>query len=393
MEQTLVKPEKRLEKVREYLLFTYLAIFPLGQLLKFRVSLINFSLPLHLADIIIVIFALTNLFGKKSGFFWIPIFSYIFSFTIFKPYQLIVGGLYLLRLIFYVQFSTSVYKLVKDQKIKKDLLFDSLLSISFFIGFYGLLQYFLYPDIRGMTILGWDDHLYRLVSTFLDPGFTAIFLVFGFLVSFSKFLEGKGKRFLAICTFLTLSLALTYSRAGYLAFISGSLALLALYKKITKIVPIIVIFVIILLFIPNYGSEGVRLGRTKSIVARIVSYQEGFSIFKESPVFGVGYNNLCVAKEKFLGQLVNFESHACSGVESGFLTILATTGMMGSIIFVYLLIKHFSVMPQNMYGKTLSSVIVSLLTHNFFINSIFYPWVMGYIGVLIAITSRSKRDA
>ena len=77
-------------------------------------------------------------------------------------------------------------------------------------------------------IWGWDDHLYRLIGTFLDPGFTAIILVFGFLTSLAYYLKPaapkggfKNKYFLLISIFLFVSILFTYSRAGYIALIVG----------------------------------------------------------------------------------------------------------------------------------------------------------------------------
>jgi len=199
------------------------------------------------------------------------------------------------------------------------------------------------------------------------------------------FLETKEKKFFVFMAIFMIALTLTYSRAGYLAFFSGTLALLVLKNRLAKLIPLALIFVGILFLIPNYGSEGVRLGRTRSILTRIVSYQDAFSIFKKSPLLGVGYNNICIAKQKYLGQRVNFESHSCSGIESSFLLILATTGIVGFTIFIYGL-GNLLILPKNFYGPVFTSSMVAVLTHAFFVNSLFYPWVMGYLGILFAVS-------
>ena len=394
MEQTLAKSEKKLEKIKENLLFIYLIIFPLGQLLSFRLNLFSYSFPVHAIDFLVVILGFTTLVDIKTypkffkpivNFIWILAFCYIFSFTIFRSSTLILGGLYLLRIVFYALFTITIFNIVKNNQNKKILLFKSLIVVSLAIAVYGILQYIFYPDIRGLTILGWDDHLYRLVSTFIDPGFTSIFLVLGFLASLLMFLETKEKKFFVFMAIFMIALTLTYSRAGYLAFFSGTLALLVLKNRLAKLIPLALIFVGILFLIPNYGSEGVRLGRTRSILTRIVSYQDAFSIFKKSPLLGVGYNNICIAKQKYLGQRVNFESHSCSGIESSFLLILATTGIVGFTIFIYGL-GNLLILPKNFYGPVFTSSMVAVLTHAFFVNSLFYPWVMGYLGILFAVS-------
>ena len=187
-----------------------------------------------------------------------------------------------------------------------------------------------------------------------------------------------------------LALALTYSRAGYVAFLGGILTFLLAKKSLKKVLVIMGLFAFIVLLIPSFGSEGVHLGRTKSIFARLESYSEAIKLTAKSPVFGVGFNNLCVAKDKFLGQTANFQSHACSGIESSLLMLLATSGVVGIIVFVYLIYWIIREIPKDIYGLTFISSLVALLLHSLFVNSLFYPWVMGWMGLLLGVSFKEK---
>jgi O-antigen ligase len=224
----------------------------------------------------------------------------------------------------------------------------------------------------------------------MDPGFSGILLVFGFLLSLAKFLETKKRYLILLLGILLTSIALTYSRASYISLFVGTGFLLFVRQKIKKIFILMAIFLAIVFLIPSWGSEGVRLLRTRSIFTRLESYQEAVALTKESPLFGVGYNNLCIAKEKFLGQPADYSSHSCSGVESGILLTLATTGVLGFLVFLTMLIKVVKATGKNTLGYAFTSSLLAVATHSLFVNSLFYPWVMGYLAILLSISLKER---
>lgn len=385
-------------KITQILIFAYLALFPFGQILSFATKIFDNSIRVHPADIIAIALGASLLFGKYrkpeilghiKNFIYALVFSLFFSLTIFEPRQILVGTLYFLRILGYSLLFLAVWNYLKTEKIKK-LFFNSLIAVSLFISLFGFLQYFFYPDIRPLVEWGWDDHLYRLVGTFLDPSFIGILLVFGFLASLTSYLKNKNKRLLLVLVTILVSIALTYSRAGYLALFAGSSVVFLMNKNLKKIFPILAIFLFIVALIPSWGSEGVRLLRTRSIFARLTSYSEAITLTSKSPVFGIGYNNLCIAKEKFLGNPANYDSHACSGVESGLLLVLTTSGIVGLFIFTYLILKLVASVGRDLYGTTFISAGAALLVHSLFVNSLFYPWVMGWMGILLAISLKER---
>lgn len=387
------------DRIREILIFAYLILFPFGQLASARINLFGVNVPLHVADIIVGILAVSVLLGKNkypgifkylNNFLWVLIFSFLFSFAFFAPNQMLVGGLYLVRIIAYGLFFVAVYDFIRGSDKRRTFLFSSLTYISFFIAIFGLFQYFFYPDVRAFTIWGWDDHLYRLVGNFLDPGFSAIFLVFGFLATLAQISITKDKKLILVLGILLFSLAVTYSRAGYIALLAGVSFFLLAKNNLKKIIYIAIPFILFLILIPSYGSEGVRLGRVRSIFARVENYSQASQIFTASPVFGIGYNNICIAKEKYLGAEADYQSHSCSGFDASLLVVLVSSGIVGLMVFLDLIIKLFTKVPVNTYSLVFKSSLVALLFNSLFINSLFYPWVMGFMGILLAVSLKEK---
>ena len=390
--------DKTAKKITEILLFIYLSLFPFGQLLSFPLTILGFSVRVHPIDFVVALLGLTFLKAKLKvpkvsiyilNFLIVLSFSLVFSLAFFGIRDILPGVLYLTRIVFYFLFFLSVWNYVRSQRTKNTI-FNSLLLVSLSVSAFGLFQYFIYPDVRPFTVWEWDDHLFRLVSTFMDPGFTGIILVLGFLLSAAKFIKSRKNYLIGVMGFLLASIALTYSRASYISLFAGTGLLLFLTGKIKKIFILLAIFLTIVFLIPNWGSEGVRLLRTRSIFTRVESYQEAITLTRKSPLFGVGYNNLCIAKEKFLGQAADYSSHSCSGVESGLLLALATSGVVGILAFLTMLIKVVKATGKDIFGNLFTSSLLAVLTHSLFVNSLFYPWVMGYLAILLSISLKER---
>ena len=279
--------------------------------------------------------------------------------------------------------------LPKEQENSK-LLLDSLLTISVTSAIFGWIQFFWFSDIKPFFVWGWDIHLFRLVGTFLDPTFLGLIIVFGLLTTIIRIIVVKEKRkYIAISLFLLISLAFTYSRASYLALFAG-LFVIAWYKKfIKKAIIFILVFAGLLFLLPTSKNHSIELLRSFSALARIENYQVTLKIFSKSPIFGIGYDNMCIAYQKYVGAQ-SFDSHSCSGSDSSLLFILATTGILGIISFIYMIIGISRSLKTGTNLLLLSSSFFALIVHSLFSNSLFYPWVMGYMVILLGVTLRSK---
>ena len=375
------------------LIIIYIILFPFGHLLTLRLNLLGKSIPLNVSDVISFLFLILffirklkypTVFVYLRNFLLVALFSNIFFIATNGISNSIVGSLYFMRIISYAAMFIVVWNYISNNKFILNRIFDYLIVVSFFIAIFGWIQYLLYPDLRNLIVFGWDDHLFRIVGTFIDPTFTAILLVFGVLLSLIKYQQTKKIIYALALVPILLALYFTYSRAGYLSLIAGVLIYLSIKKKIKISFVLIPLFLLGLIFLPRPSSEGVHLERTYSITARLNNYRETASIFLKNPVFGVGYNNLCWARNHYLGDS-DINSHSCSGSDSGILLLLATTGVVGFIIFSSFLYMLMKTLKTDYYGITFISCFAALFVHSQFSNSIFYPWVLGFFVFLTAL--------
>lgn len=340
-----------------------IVVFFFGQLL--RIELKGISFPI--IDTFIALIFCFNIFEKiKNKYFRVKnkyllyflIFTWLsFIFNYFKyNFDLIKPILYLFRLTFLL--SLFIFPPKLDEKIKK-IFYLSLFSNVIF----GLVQYFFWPDFTSFKSLNWDPHLYRLVSTFFDPTFTALIYLFLVIIAF---LDKKFPLRKIVLVISYLALALTYSRSSYLCFFIA-FTFIAYQKKNLKIFILssILIFSTIIL-LPRFEGEGTKLERTSSIVAKVENYKEGFNLFLKSPIIGHGYNNLF-----YIRQIENQNSHANSGFDGSLMTILTTSGTLGLILFILGLKMVF--IQGNLITKT---ILISVLFHSLFANSLLYPWIL-----------------
>lgn len=390
--------KKKINIIIEILIFLFFIIFPYGQLLNIKIKLFSNELRVHLIDILASLSIPLVIIGKNKypnyikhfkAFIIVSLFSLVFSLIYFSFAKVLRGSLYLLRVLIYSFFSIMIWNYVRENKNRK-LIFKGMIIATIFIGIFGWVQYLSLPDLRGLLYLGWDNHYYRLVGTFLDPGFTSILLVLGLLSSFYLYLFKKNKKYLIISLFLLITLSFTYARASFIALTAALLgAFLIKGRKKISLWPIIILFILIP-FLPRPGGEGVRLERFQSMYNKYGNYAQTFEVIKQHPVFGVGFNNICSARIHLFENEM-YESHACSGSDSSILLILATTGTIGLLIFIDFVFKTIkSTKINNIYGITFISSAIAVFIHSLFVNSMFYPWVMGYMGILMALSEPYK---
>src|SRR5258708_37344151 len=202
------------------LIILYLILFPFGKLLGV------------IPDVIIFLFFLLNLIRRRN---FIPkgqasliiacAFSLLFSLSFFKLPQIFVGILYLVRLVAYFSLTQIKFK-------NKKFIFNSLIIVGVFIAIFGWIQYFFFPDLRALKMLGWDDHYFRLVSNFFDPAFTGILLVLAEILIFIKTVKSETRLNYFLNIFLIITVLFTYSRAIYLALFFAFLFLFWNFKYV-----------------------------------------------------------------------------------------------------------------------------------------------------------------
>lgn len=343
------------------LIFTFFSFF-IGQL--FRLNIFNVSFPL--IDIAIILIALINFYqhlklkklnSKNKYFLYFLLFSWFFLFINLYKYQIVSFKplFYLVRLTGLL--SLAIFPPNYQKKLKNIFLIFIIANIIF-----GLIQYSLWPDFTYFNVSNWDPHLYRLISTYFDPTFTGLIYLF-FIIKLFLSKDIPYRWYLLVITYF--AMALTYSRSTYLSFLAA-FCFIAIYQKKLKIFLFsFVIILITLLILPRQPGEGTKLERTSSIFAKIENYKEGITLFTKSPLIGHGYNNLIFIRNN------DSNSHAVSGFDGSLLTILVTTGIIGFCFFILGIYKFFQ--QADLLKKTM---MISLLVHSFFANSLLYPWAL-----------------
>src|SRR3989344_4015338 len=242
-------------------IITLLSI-PIGEVLRFELTIGTSINPSNISVGVLVIYWLAlHLFKKKkintgkllrpiAIFAGIGFISLVFNLKFLNVQELVVSFLYLIRWVMYafIYFILLEFDKHFQRKIPYIMLFSGGLIL-----FAGYVQYFFYPSLRNLFYLGWDEHLYRMFSSFLDPNFAgAFFSLYFFLVIFmtEKFYDKKKMLSsillgtLAVLTFA--AIFLTYSRSGILMLLVGSLIFLFMrIKNDFVIVLILIIFTMI----------------------------------------------------------------------------------------------------------------------------------------------------
>ncbi len=347
-------------------------------------------------DLVVVLFGLGNLFRLTveqkqkylqifGWFLAIGVFSLVWQVGKLAIWQIALSGLYLVRFGFY-SLLFIIFSQANFAKWGKRLLLINGLGLATL----GLFQLFLYPNLRNLSYLGWDPHQYRLFSTLLDPNFMGIILVLTLFVGFDLWQSGQLRKIInpAIIWLLLgktfLALLLTYSRGSFIAFLAGIFVVLRLKRNSRLIGAVIGLFFIILFLLPKPGGEGVNILRTISVAARWKNNLEAISLWRQSPVIGYGFNTLrFVRYAAFTDDLTRLQA----GFHNSWLFLLATTGISG--FFVYLDIWQRLIKAKfkgKIFGNKQIYVWASLTAvgvHSLFDNSLFYPWVMYWLFILL----------
>ncbi|MDP3988302.1 MAG: O-antigen ligase family protein [Candidatus Levybacteria bacterium] len=395
----------------KYLFILVLIVFPLGQIARFE---FGNGVAVTLNDIAVGILFLTwvivgllkknkikgSLLCPIAIFSAISLISLLLNTKELLPSQFLTAFFYLMRWVFY----SAIFFIVSgfDKKFKEQII--TLMTVcGALVILFGFIQYFFYPALRNLYYLGWDEHLYRLFSTFLDPNFAGAFFVLYFiLVLASFFKELKNKKRLPSILFFILTIAslasiyLTYSRSAIIMlFVSSSVFFILLGKKKLILGLLGVSALVFILFSRNFYIENLNLLRIASSEARLESAQNAIKIIQKNPVFGVGFNAYRYAQIKygFRSGPASQISHADAGTDNSFLFVFATTGIFGLFSYLFLIKKIFK---RSLYSKKengsrkfvaiiLISSLSGIIVDSLFINSLFYVFIMEWIWILAGL--------
>lgn len=389
-----------------YILLLLIA-FPLGQLSRVPLSL---NVDVTLLDIVVglggILWIVRQIRTKsvtmnsqtKAFLVFISLLFLSLVLQVFHLplYQIKEGALYLFRYIVYGSLFFIVFS--SSQKVKQFLLRMLLLGGGILL-VTGYAQFFLYPSLRNLIYAGWDEHFYRMFGTFLDPNYFGMFLV-GYMLLAVSFLLSQKKRnmrfllgALVLATFI--GIVLSYSRTALLAL---SVGLLVMFWK--KVYTKKIIFGICFLFVIGVSvmsvvgrhAEGNDLLRITSTNARIGDAKNALIIFSQNSLFGVGFNTYRFAQYRygFMKGSLTQEDHGASGADSSLLFVMATSGIVGAVAFLYFLYIHFHHVKKQKNRLGLSTLL-AFFVGSFFVNILFYPSLLVWLWIVLGVSENTSQ--
>lgn len=395
----------------------YLAILG-GQLWRFQIS-DTVGSAVTLADIVVflvvAIWAYTKLIGLSAAkpastprrlwalpdkamlvFQLLLIATFALSVGNFSVTELKVGAAYLARLLAYL----SLYWVARSWSATDQFratAYRWLIWVGVALAVSGFVQLALFSDFGPLLSLGWDPHIGRLASSFLDPNYVGTFIGVALALSSTQLLFGDTKHrpvYLSISITLFIALYLTYSRS---AWVSTALAVSFVgYRHHWRTGLLLLALFIGVLFLPGRFSDRFSDAVTQTTISssgvldsgddtsrqRILSWQKGWAVVKSAPVFGVGYNNYGAASvREGVRREKDLLGHSGQGSDSSLLNTWATTGIVGLTTLLVFLWSVFAagvkMKRPDIEGVSLlyfgfTAAFIAILVDSFLINSLYY---------------------
>lgn len=383
MKKTILSTPAKLTALLTHSLWLLVALVALGQLQ--RIELTPDS-AVYVHDVFIVLWLM-----MVAAFFREEIWGVLKSVQLSPWQKLALGGLgwslavtvvvsiaeqtvtpllFVARLAAYLGFAASL-KLLKPQLTLQ----LQHLVVAALIAVLGLVQFIVLPDTRFLFILGWDDHLYRLISTLFDPAFTGMVLLLGLLFSFALSPQIPRRWIWLLRVLLTGALVLTFSRATYLAGLVAAGTLLVQQQQKIAWKPLIGLCVGMVLLITilqsSVGGEGTKIWRLSTISARIENVQSALSSLT-MPTLLLGNGWFTTTPE----QTQTLPNHA--KVPDNLLVFMLTS--MGLPAMITLVVGLGGWLKKTLLQKpVLQAVLLAVLIHTQFSNTLLQPFVWLYL--------------
>ena len=323
--------------------------YPFGNT-TFSISMLDVLLTLGLSALLIWNIAIKKNLKLPRNFIFLMVFWAVSILGLFLSLDL-SGWLYLLRFIIYSSTFYLTYHLVKSGIFALHEYLTLLKVTSVVLGILGITQLIIHPKMGTLANYGYDPHIFRLFSTFLDPNLLGTFLNFGFILVIYELIskqftnlnlyvkENKWSLFSA--TILGISIILTFSRSAYLMLVISSFIILAM-KNLKVLGGFAVLVLILYLIFPAFNS---RISGAFDIDAsaneRFSSWDKGITIFQNNPIWGIGFNNIrSYSQQQDLIKIFSSDGgNSGAGIDSSLIFILATTGIIGFLTYILFLIK------------------------------------------------------
>lgn len=291
------------------------------------------------------------------------------------------------------------FLMILRQRKSKKIIPPLILIVVGTIAALGYIQLFLYPSLQN-TSGGWDPHRGRMLGTWLDPNFFGVFL--GLTLPYVIATMRKPAQII-FGSIILFAIILTQSRSTFVAIVVAAIVCVPLFfyaikfsnqaKKLVTLGSILVL-ACAALATTLLGDRAINIllhDPTSSI--RIDGYKTVWrSLVETNILFGVGYNAYQFAAKE-AGVIADFGIHSRAGSDSSILTLLVTTGVFGTALFMFPMAiaaaKHARrfLQTQHMYSLCFIWATIVLIIHSQFTNSLLYPHLLMTYMFLAAISS------
>ncbi len=332
---------------------------------------------------------------KEYAYAIVPFFLWVFAVLAYREHMLgvhsfLIALLYALRLLAISLLFPVLAYLVSARMAQRAFVWTYCILISI-----GYAQLVVFPSLVG-NMNGWDPHIHRMVATWFDPNFFGAFIAMGILPALYW---SRGN--IAVLALSMGALALTGSRSSWIA---------------ASIACVVVVFAYLLRgSLAPHWKKGVWIGilaggiaciamagifsdrishffvHDPTVALRAGAYTDAWHRLVEPNIlFGVGYNAYQFSA-KSAGLIQDFSIHSRAGSDNSGITLLVTTGIMGTALFflpfiagVYWHGKRWLVYKRSQSLLFLWSLVV-IVVHAQFENSLLYPHLlMTFIIIAVA---------
>lgn len=321
-----------------------------------------------------------------------PFLVFLLSFslivnTIIDPKTATWGWLYLTRFVVLLTFiagSLWTFRQVnKEFWLQASLIYANML----FVG-WGFLQLVLIPDLRWLHTLGFDDHVFRLASTLLDPNWAGALLGIWslWLLELQK-KHSKWSFFYQILLFFNiLALTLSFSRASWLAFAISLPFLFSFTKNWVRpkyIVMLLVFVILSALYAHFFSSEGTKIFRFNSILYRFEAISEYFSSLEWWQVL-IGTGFLFPVRL----EIPEYADLTARQITNSWLIPFSAGGvlMMGWLTTKW----KFWFNKWRTSSNLTKSLVVFILIHGFFNATLVFPFLILLLGLIWVVEKLSR---
>ncbi len=253
-------------------------------------------------------------------------------------------------LILFITLYISLENLIARDIYLIDYFMKGVVIITVIISIYGLLQ------VAGIDFVKWDIKNSPL-STLGRRNFAAEYLVM--VIPYVYYFIFKEKRnwllYILLLLFI-LHLIFTFTRASYISFFVSCILFFILTGRRVSINRKVIIFLCILFF-SRIAFSDISTFERGTIKSRFLIWNVTLKMIKENPLMGVGPGNFVITYPYYAKgetKALKGPSLLVDSVHNDYLEVCAETGVVGLLLFLYLLFSFFRVsfvLYRGMEGK------------------------------------------